>query len=111
MSSERILVVGPSWVGDMVMAQSLFIELQRRFEDCEIDVHAPAWSLPVIARMPQIIDGVDSGVAHGVLVTSYGEINIRDPSFCHDHSSPRLLHGSPAFRSEPDSVVRCASGF
>jgi len=27
---KRILVVGPSWVGDMVMAQSLFIALKKK---------------------------------------------------------------------------------
>jgi heptosyltransferase-2 len=64
-SSERILVVGPSWVGDMVMAQSLFIEQANRFPGCSIDVLAPAWSLPVIARMPQVRAGVVADVAHG----------------------------------------------
>ena len=65
MSSERILIVGPSWVGDMVMAQSLFIEQSNRFPGCSIDVLAPAWSLPVIARMPQVRDGLVADVAHG----------------------------------------------
>ncbi len=30
-SAKRLLVVGPSWVGDMVMAQSLFMTLKARF--------------------------------------------------------------------------------
>ncbi|SFM62092.1 lipopolysaccharide heptosyltransferase II [Marinobacter zhejiangensis] len=54
----KYLVVGPSWVGDMVMAQSLFIDLQRRDPDAEIDVLAPGWSLPIIARMPQVSRGI-----------------------------------------------------
>lgn len=29
---RRLLVVGPSWVGDMVMAQTLFAELQRQHD-------------------------------------------------------------------------------
>ena len=29
-SAKRLLVVGPSWVGDMVMAQSLFMTLKAR---------------------------------------------------------------------------------
>ena len=46
---RRILVVGPSWVGDMVMAQSLLMSLKDAGE-CSIDVLAPAWSLPLLAR-------------------------------------------------------------
>jgi heptosyltransferase-2 len=61
---RRYLIVGPSWVGDMVMAQSLFITLKQRFPDCEIDVVAPEWSLPVLARMPQVRTGIALRVPH-----------------------------------------------
>ena len=37
----NILIVGPSWVGDMVMAQTLFVCLKQRHPDCQIDVLAP----------------------------------------------------------------------
>jgi heptosyltransferase II len=63
--TQRILVVGPAWVGDMVMAQSLFISLRQRNPDCLIDVLAPAWSLPLIARMPEVRRGLEWPVAHG----------------------------------------------
>ncbi|MGR9099347.1 MAG: lipopolysaccharide heptosyltransferase II, partial [Gammaproteobacteria bacterium] len=33
-SSSRILVVGPAWVGDMVMAQSLFMTLKSKQPGC-----------------------------------------------------------------------------
>ena len=39
---HKILVVGASWVGDMLMAQSLFILLKRTRPDCHITVLAPA---------------------------------------------------------------------
>lgn len=68
--SERILVVGPAWVGDMVMAQSLFISLQQRDPETAIDVLAPAWSLPLLARMPQIRRGVEIPIGHGELKLS-----------------------------------------
>ncbi|MDD2873226.1 MAG: lipopolysaccharide heptosyltransferase II, partial [Azoarcus sp.] len=61
---RKILVVGPSWVGDMVMAQSLFVTLKRG-GPCEIDVLAPAWSLPVLARMPEVRRGVAMTLGHG----------------------------------------------
>lgn len=64
--SKRILVVGPSWIGDMVMAQSLFMALQAR-EPCEIDVLAPSWSRPLLARMPQVREAIDLPFAHGEL--------------------------------------------
>ena len=62
-----ILVVGPSWVGDMVMAQSLFMRLRERDPDAVIDVLAPGWSLPVIARMPEVRNAVELPFAHGEL--------------------------------------------
>ena len=62
---RRYLIVGPSWIGDMVMAQALFISLKQQYSDCEIDVLAPAWSLPVIARMPQVRRGIAVDVKHG----------------------------------------------
>lgn len=51
----------------MVMAQSLFKDLKRRNPDCEIDVLAPAWSLPVIERMPEVNQGIATNTAHGEL--------------------------------------------
>ena len=48
---DAVLVVGPSWVGDMVMAQSLFKALRRQHPDTAIDVLAPGWSLPLLERV------------------------------------------------------------
>jgi len=59
------LIVGPSWVGDMVMAQSLFKVLEQRDPERAVDVLAPDWSLPIVARMPEIRHGIASGTAHG----------------------------------------------
>lgn len=63
---RRILIVGPSWVGDMVMAQSLF-KVLKAAGPCEIDVLAPEWSLPILARMPEVSRGVVMPVGHGKL--------------------------------------------
>ncbi|HEV7164031.1 MAG TPA: lipopolysaccharide heptosyltransferase II [Gammaproteobacteria bacterium] len=57
--------MGPAWVGDMVMAQSLFITLKERFPDSEIDVLAPSWSRPLLARMPEVHAAVMLPVEHG----------------------------------------------
>ncbi|MBK8816278.1 MAG: lipopolysaccharide heptosyltransferase II [Methylococcaceae bacterium] len=61
----KILVVGPSWVGDMVMAQSLFMSLKVSFPDCQIDVLAPPWSLPLLERMPEVLKGIPMSLKHG----------------------------------------------
>lgn len=67
-SAPKILIVGPSWVGDMVMAQSLFKELKRLHPKCSIDVLAPAWSKPLLDRMPEVARGIDMPVGHGQLL-------------------------------------------
>lgn len=65
MRPSPILVVGPSWVGDMVMAQSLLKLLKQRAAEAAIDVLAPAWALPLVARMPEVRRGILSATGHG----------------------------------------------
>lgn len=65
MHSERILIIGPAWVGDMVMAQSLFMSLKQRNPEAAIDVVAPAWSQPLLARMPQVQRAITLQPGHG----------------------------------------------
>ncbi|MCL2644992.1 MAG: lipopolysaccharide heptosyltransferase II [Betaproteobacteria bacterium] len=48
------------------MAQSLFMSLKAG-GGCEIDVLAPAWSLPILARMPEVRRGIVMPVGHGRL--------------------------------------------
>ncbi|HET8807055.1 MAG TPA: lipopolysaccharide heptosyltransferase II [Methylophaga sp.] len=61
-----ILIVGPSWVGDMVMAQSLFIALKQQHPQCDIDVLAPAWTRPLLERMPQVRAAIGMPITHGM---------------------------------------------
>jgi heptosyltransferase-2 len=67
MITNKILIVGPAWVGDMVMAQCLFKLLKQRDPDVVIDVLAPAWSLPLLARMPEVSDAIVMPIGHGKL--------------------------------------------
>jgi heptosyltransferase-2 len=64
---SKVLVVGPSWVGDMVMAQALYKLLRLRNPAAEIHVVAPSWSLPVLERMPEVARGIELAVGHGEL--------------------------------------------
>ena len=63
----KILVVGPAWVGDMVLAQSLFKMLKINRPDCVIDVAAPAWTLPLLERMPEVTGKIGLPFKHGEL--------------------------------------------
>lgn len=65
--AQRILVVGPSWVGDMVMAQSLFMTLQQRYPGVIIDVVAPLWSGGLLGRMAEVNDYIEMPLGQGQL--------------------------------------------
>ena len=63
----KILIIGPAWVGDMVLAQSLFRLLLERHPGTELDVLAPAWTAPLLARMPEVREAIRAPFAHGRL--------------------------------------------
>lgn len=67
MRENKILIVGPAWVGDMVMSQCLFKLLKQRDPDVMIDVLAPAWSVPLLARMPEVTESLVMPLGHGKL--------------------------------------------
>ena len=61
----KILVVAPSWVGDMVMAQPLFMRLHQLHPGLLLDVLAPAWTLPLLARMAEVHEAIANPFGHG----------------------------------------------
>lgn len=65
--TDKILVMGPSWVGDMVMAHSLFQSLKQQNPDVIIDVAAPSWTLPLLDRMPEVTGKIALPFKHGQL--------------------------------------------
>lgn len=64
---EKILIIGPAWIGDMVMAQTLFKLLKQRNPNNKIDVLAPKWTLPVVDHMPEINNTIVAPFNHGEL--------------------------------------------
>ena len=62
---QKILVVGPAWIGDMVLAQSLFKILRQRHPQSRLDVLAPAWTHPLLSRMPEVNEAIAAPFAHG----------------------------------------------
>ncbi|NIH24470.1 ADP-heptose--LPS heptosyltransferase RfaF [Providencia heimbachae] len=63
----KILVIGPSWVGDMMMSQSLYRTIKALHPHAQIDVMAPQWCRPLLAKMPEISNAIPMPLGHGVL--------------------------------------------
>lgn len=64
-SYSPILLVGPSWVGDMVMAASLIESLRIRDPGRPIDVIAPPASLPIARLIRGVRRTIPLGLGHG----------------------------------------------
>ena len=63
----KALIVAPSWIGDTVLAQPLFVRLHERIPGLQLDALAARWVAPVLERMPEIARIIDSPFAHGEL--------------------------------------------
>ena len=61
------LVVGPNWVGDMIMAHGLISFLKSKRPDDPIHMLAPSWSLEVARRMPEVDQVIELPFDHGEL--------------------------------------------
>ncbi|WP_319782698.1 lipopolysaccharide heptosyltransferase II [Oceanisphaera sp. IT1-181] len=61
----KILVIGPSWVGDMVMSQSLYISIKQEHPNAELHVLAPAWCCALLERMPEVDKAIVMPLGHG----------------------------------------------
>ncbi len=67
MKSKKILIIAPAWVGDMVMAQSLFMRLKAYYPDSQLDVLAPAWTIALLHRMPEVTNAIEMPFKRGQL--------------------------------------------
>lgn len=62
---SKVLVIGPSWLGDMIMSQSLFKILHAQGKT--IDVLAPKWNHAVLSCMPEVSNAIELPFDHGDL--------------------------------------------
>jgi len=62
---RKILIVGPAWIGDMVMAQSLFKLLKRQHPKAELHLLASAWTRELLTCMPEVDVVIDMPLGHG----------------------------------------------
>lgn len=61
----KALIVAPAWIGDTVLAQPLFMRLHENNPGLQLDALAPRWVAPVLGRMPEIDQVIDSPFRHG----------------------------------------------
>ena len=106
---NKYLIIGPSWVGDMVMAQSLFIDIKQREPQAQIDVLAPAWTGALIDRMPEVTELIAGNFNHGKL--SLGERfslgkKLRNKQYTHSITLPNSLKSAlvPAVAKIPTRI-------
>lgn len=66
-SAPNILIVGPAWVGDMVMAHCLVRLLDEQHEAPQIDMLAPSATASLGTRMAGVRAVVELDVGHGEL--------------------------------------------
>lgn len=113
----KILVIGPSWVGDMMMSQSLYRTLKARYPRAIIDVMAPAWCRPLLSRMPEVNEAIAMPLGHGAL--EIGERrklghSLREKRYDRAYVLPNSFKSAlvpflQVFHIVPVGVVKCAT--
>ena len=91
---SAVLIIAPSWVGDMVMAQSLFKLLKTQDPQRSIDVLAPGWTLSLLERMPEVRTAINIPLGHGELKLGVRRrlgISLRDGNYAQAIVLPNSL--------------------
>lgn len=65
---RRILIIAPSWLGDIIMSQGLIKTLKAQDPSCEITVYASAYAIPVLERMKEVSKTIVNPFGHGQLL-------------------------------------------
>jgi heptosyltransferase-2 len=55
---KKFLIIGPAWVGDMVMSQSLYRLIKSIHPGAWITVLAPTYTLPLLNAMPEVDEAI-----------------------------------------------------
>ena len=64
---HKILIIGPSWVGDTMLMQTMLMRLKQRHPESRIDVLAPPWTAALLRTMPQVSEVIINPFPHGAL--------------------------------------------
>ena len=68
---QRLLVVAPAWVGDMVMSQVIYAHLKATSPHLIIDILAPRATVALGSRMPEVNQCLLIDQAHGQVGIKY----------------------------------------
>lgn len=63
----KILIIGPSWVGDTMLMQPMLRRLKQRHPDSVIEVLAPPWTDKLLLSMPEVNEVIINPFPHGAL--------------------------------------------
>ncbi len=55
---KKVLIIGPAWVGDMVMSQCLYRWMKSQNPQLWISVMAPSYTLPLLQAMPEVDEAI-----------------------------------------------------
>lgn len=66
-TQQKILIIAPAWVGDLVMSQALFKLLKNKNPDCVIDVLVNSSLSSILKHMPEINNYLIAPFEHGEL--------------------------------------------
>ena len=61
----KILIIGPSWVGDSVISQSLIKVILTKSKEAKIDVLSPEWTRNIFERMDEVSETITLPFLHG----------------------------------------------
>ncbi len=64
-------MIGPAWVGDMIMSQVIYSSLRSKDSEMVLDVLAPESTLSLVQRMPEVNRGILIKQHHGELGLGY----------------------------------------
>ncbi|MHB1544371.1 MAG: lipopolysaccharide heptosyltransferase II [Gammaproteobacteria bacterium] len=62
---DPILLIGPSWIGDLIQSQILFTFLNTRFPEISIDCVLPCWTYALASRIPGMGRAYELDIPHG----------------------------------------------
>lgn len=62
--ASKILIIAPSWLGDIIMSQSLLKVLKQQHPEAQLCVYAPAYAHSILERMDEIDEILTNPFAH-----------------------------------------------
>lgn len=63
----HLLIIAPSWVGDILISNSLMRHLKKQYPEVTLDVFVPAYAKDLIEAMPEVNYPLLSPLKHGEL--------------------------------------------